>query len=65
MNDLSLTEDFSYAGFSKIEFKDNAVSFEFNYVMNEEPGEYVHSCTVEANGPALSGMKCTDPQRAD
>lgn len=65
MNGLPLAEGFSYAGFSKIAFHGSAVSFEFNYLLNEEPGEYVQSCTVEAKGGALSDMICTDPQRTD
>lgn len=65
MNGLSLANDFSYAGFSKIEFHGSAVSFDFNYLLNEEPGEYVQRCTVETKGRVLSEMKCTDPQSAN
>ncbi|MDX2355023.1 hypothetical protein [Stutzerimonas xanthomarina] len=65
MNGLSLANDFSYAGFSKIEFHGSAVGFDFNYLLNEEPGEYVQRCTVEAKGRILSEMKCTDPQRTN
>lgn len=65
MNGLSLANDFSYAGFSNIEFHGSAVSFDFNYLLNEEPGEYVQRCTVEAKGRVLSEMKCTVPQSAN
>ncbi|GEM_PF-2277820 len=65
MNGLSLANDFSYAGFSKIDFYGSAVSFDFNYLLNEEPGEYVERCTVEAKGRALSEIKCTNPQSAN
>ena len=65
MNGLSLKKGFSYAGFSKIEFHGSSVSFDFNYLLNEEPGEYFQTCTIEAAGKALSDMKCTDPQAAE
>lgn len=64
MDGLSLANGFSYAGFSNIEFHGSAVSFDFNYLLNEEPGEHVQRCTVEAKGRAFSEMKCTDPQSA-
>ncbi|MCJ8170433.1 hypothetical protein [Atopomonas sediminilitoris] len=61
MNGKDLGVGYSYSGFDSFVFKEDGITFRFNYFEKDNYGEYSQHCSVVVVGEKMQAVECSDP----